>query len=154
MSNIRKIVVCIPTVDDLQEMRIGKFKIVDSTKAINLGHEWFYKVSKIKVGSLQAPKTIKKLTDYIMALKKVIEDGTVDCIGNYVTGEYWNKVIGACGLSNTASLNVYEIDSYGGYVIAAMNNFRPKRYRLYSNSKGSFFNWSGSRYYLDDFMRV
>jgi len=63
------------------------------------------------------------------------------------------KVIGSIGICNTASINIHEVDNYGDYVIASINNIKPRRHKLYCNTKGVFFNLCG-RNYLHDVMRV
>ncbi|OAA90875.1 hypothetical protein [Clostridium ljungdahlii] len=65
------------------------------------------------------------------------------------------KVIASCGLCNAASLNLYEIlNGIDDYVIAGINNNKPRKYKLYSTNKGIYFNWGGNRYYLHEFIRL
>lgn len=65
------------------------------------------------------------------------------------------RVIASCGLCNVASLNIYDIE-YGidDYVVVGLNSQKCRSYKLYTNTKGTYFNWGGTRYYLDDFMRI
>jgi len=64
------------------------------------------------------------------------------------------KIIGCAGLTNTASLNVHELNDQEEYVVASINNIKPRKHKLYYNTKGVFFNFGGSRFYLDEIMRV
>lgn len=63
-------------------------------------------------------------------------------------------MIGALGLCNTASINIYEINDYEEKVLAGLNNQKPRWYKLYCTRKGLYFNFGGNRYYLHEFMRV
>lgn len=60
--------------------------------------------------------------------------------------------VGASGLCNTASLNIYTVGDEK--VLVGMNNARPRWYKLYTTSKGTYFNWGGHRQYLHEFMEV
>lgn len=66
------------------------------------------------------------------------------------------EVIASLGLWNTASLNIYDIEhGIEDYVVAGMNNYRPRRYKVYySTNKGAYFNWAGHRYYLNEFLKI
>ena len=65
------------------------------------------------------------------------------------------KVIASYCIVNTISLNVYQLEEGADYyVLAGLNNDKPRKYKLYDSSKGSYFNFKGNRYYLNDFMRV
>ena len=64
------------------------------------------------------------------------------------------EVIGVCGICNTASLNLYEVDTWNDKVKAGINNLKPRMYKLYCNSKGMYFNFGGSRVFLSDFVRI
>lgn len=65
-----------------------------------------------------------------------------------------NKVIGSYGICNSASLNIYEVvNDIDDYVMAGFNNDKPRKYKVYYTGKGSYFNYKGSRYYLNEFMR-
>ena len=65
------------------------------------------------------------------------------------------EVIASCGLCNTASLNIYDIEhGIEDYVVAGMNNDQPRRYKVYYTGKGAYFNWAGHRYYLSEFTLV
>ena len=63
-----------------------------------------------------------------------------------------NKVIASCGICNTASLNLFELND--DYVVAGINNLKARTYKIYSTNKGLYFNFGGSRWYLHEFMRV
>ena len=65
------------------------------------------------------------------------------------------QVIGVYPICNGASINVYGVE-YGidGKIIASLNNQKPRKYKLYSNSKGEYFNFGGNRIYLHEVMRV
>lgn len=60
------------------------------------------------------------------------------------------RVIGSIGMCNTASLNIYEVDANEEIIVAGLNNDKPRRYKLYNNTKGTYFNWGGSRQYLHE----
>lgn len=65
------------------------------------------------------------------------------------------KFVASLGLCNTASLNIYDIEhSIEDYVIAGMNNDRPRRYKVHYTDKGAYFNWAGHRYYLSEFVKI
>lgn len=61
-------------------------------------------------------------------------------------------VIAVIGLSNVASINIYDITDES--ILAGINKDKPRKYKLYINSKGYYFNFRGTRYYLDQAMRV
>ena len=65
------------------------------------------------------------------------------------------KVMATSGISNNASLNIYNIE-YGidDYVVAGINNDKPRKHKLYNNSKGTYFNFGGIRNYLNEFIRL
>lgn len=65
-----------------------------------------------------------------------------------------NNVIASMGLCSAASLNIYEVDDWGDFVRASINNFKPRKYKLYETNKGTYFNFGGCRYYLNEFIRV
>lgn len=62
------------------------------------------------------------------------------------------KVIASCPICNTASLNIYTIDEE--VVYASINNDNPKKYKLYTSTKGCYFRFAKTRYYLSEFMRT
>lgn len=62
------------------------------------------------------------------------------------------EVIASHGLCNNASLNIFEAEEER--VLVAINNNRPTWYKLYVNTKGVYFNFGGSRYYLSEFIRL
>lgn len=63
--------------------------------------------------------------------------------------------IASFGICNTASLNIYGFE-YGveDYVVAGMNNDRPRRYKVHYTNKGAYFNWAGCRYYVSEFVKI
>lgn len=63
-----------------------------------------------------------------------------------------NKVIAVIGLTNTASINIYDIND--DEIVLGINNNKPRTYKLYHTNKGVYFNLKGSRYYLHDAIRV
>lgn len=66
-----------------------------------------------------------------------------------------NKVIASCGICNAASLNIYEfIPGINKYVVVGLNKDIPRKHKLYTVEKGTFFMWGGRRYYLDEFTRL
>lgn len=62
------------------------------------------------------------------------------------------KLIAVIGLTNTSSLNIYDVNDEE--VLAGINNEKPRKYKVYVNTKGYYFNFKGSRYYLHDAIRV
>ena len=74
--------------------------------------------------------------------------------------EYINKiaylytgVIASKCICNTASINIYHISNY--YVVAEINSNIPKWYKVYHTAKGrAYFNFGGTREYLDEYIRV
>lgn len=62
------------------------------------------------------------------------------------------KVIAVIGITNVASMNIYDISDEG--VLAGINNATPRQYKVYVNTKGYYFNFRGRRFYLDQAMRV
>ena len=63
-----------------------------------------------------------------------------------------NKVIAVIGITNVASMNIYDISDEE--VLAGINNEKPRKYKLYVNTKGYYFNFRGRRFYLEEAMRV
>lgn len=62
------------------------------------------------------------------------------------------KLIAVIGLTNTSSLNIYDVNDEE--IIVGLNNQTPRTYKLYYTNKGVYFNFKGSRYYLQDAFRV
>lgn len=62
------------------------------------------------------------------------------------------KLIAVIGLTNTSSLNIYDVNDEE--IIVGLNNQTPRIYKLYYTNKGVYFNFKGSRYYLQDAIRV
>lgn len=62
------------------------------------------------------------------------------------------KVIAVIGLTNTSSLNIYDVNDEE--IIVGLNNQTPRTYKIYYTNKGVYFNFKGSRYYLQDAIRV
>lgn len=63
-----------------------------------------------------------------------------------------NKVIAVIGITNVASMNIYDLSDEE--VLAGINNATPRQYKLYVNTKGYYFNFRGRRFYLEEAMRV
>lgn len=61
-------------------------------------------------------------------------------------------VIAVIGLTNTAFLNIYDINDEE--IVLGVNNNKSRTYKLYHTNKGVYFNFKGSRYYLHDAIRV
>lgn len=55
---------------------------------------------------------------------------------------------------NTMSLNIYDVDDNADWVLVGVNSSKPRKYRLYSNNKGQYFNFKTARYYLSDFIKM
>ena len=65
------------------------------------------------------------------------------------------QVIASKGLCNIASLNIYKIENgIDDYVIAGVNNLNVRKYKLYNSTKGTYFNFGGTRNYLNEFIRL
>lgn len=66
------------------------------------------------------------------------------------------KPIGVKGITNTISLNIYQIEhSIETRVLGGFNNEKPRWRKLYTTPKGrQYFTVSGSRHYLDEFLRI
>ena len=64
------------------------------------------------------------------------------------------NLIASKGITNNISINIYNIE-YGidDKVIAGYNNKNPRKYKIYTNTKGNYFNLGG-RQYLSDFIRL
>lgn len=62
------------------------------------------------------------------------------------------KIIAAKVICNTASINVYSIEEEK--IEAGLNDDKPKKYKLYYNTNGVYFNFLGQRQYLDEFIRL
>ena len=63
-----------------------------------------------------------------------------------------NEPIAIKGLTNTASLLIYDIDDYA--VTVSLNKGVKREYKLYSTNKGFYFNYKGNRYYIHEFIRM
>lgn len=64
------------------------------------------------------------------------------------------KVEGLLPITNTISLNIYKFEhGIDDYVWAGLNNEKPRKYKMYSSSKGYYFKYKGFRYYLHEFQR-
>lgn len=71
------------------------------------------------------------------------------------------KVIASCGISNTASMNIYEIiHGIDDSVIAGINDSEPEEYTLLhdvddeTENIRSYFEYGEFVFYLDEFIRV
>ena len=65
----------------------------------------------------------------------------------------YTGVIAAKCICNTASINIYYLNSY--YVVAGINNDIPRWYKVYETVKGRpYFNFRGTREYLDEYSRL
>ena len=61
-------------------------------------------------------------------------------------------VIAVIGLTNTAFLNIYDVNDEE--IVVGINNNKSRTYKLYHTNKGVYFNFKGSRYYLHEALRV
>lgn len=66
------------------------------------------------------------------------------------------RPIGVKGITNTISLNIYQIEhGIETRVLGGFNNDKPRWRKVYTTSKGrNYFLVSGSRHYLDEFLRI
>jgi len=66
------------------------------------------------------------------------------------------KMIGAKHLTNNHALIVWELNEWGETISVSLNNNpnKARTYKLYQTNRGTYFNWHGTRQYLDEFMRV
>lgn len=64
------------------------------------------------------------------------------------------KILAIYPICNVSSLNIYQVGDYGEYVIMGLNNDYRRKYKIYTNSKGSYIIWGNKRYYLNEFMRA
>lgn len=71
------------------------------------------------------------------------------------------KVIASYVISNTASMNIYEVNhGIDDSVIAGINNDEPQEYTLFHDVDDetgdirSYFDYHGTYYYIDEFMTV
>lgn len=64
------------------------------------------------------------------------------------------NIIASKGITNNISINIYDI-IYGinDKVVAGYNNENPRKYKIYYNTKGGYFNLGG-RQYLNEFIRL
>lgn len=66
-----------------------------------------------------------------------------------------NKIIASLGLSNTHGLAIWDINDYEVIASLISSDYGTKRrYKLYYNTKGVYFNFRGSRYYIHEFIRT
>ena len=64
-----------------------------------------------------------------------------------------SKIIASLGLSNTHSLAIWDINDDEVIVSMVSSDYGTKRsYKLYYNTKGVYFNFKGSRFYIHEFM--
>lgn len=64
-------------------------------------------------------------------------------------------VIASLALTNNSSLNIYDIiHGINDKIEMGINNLKARKYTIYSNTKGSYFNYNGNRYYLNEFMKL
>jgi len=65
------------------------------------------------------------------------------------------KPIGSFCISNNMAIVIYDI-IYGidDSILAGYNDKKPRKYRLYYNSKGAYFNFGKIRVYMDRVMRL
>lgn len=61
------------------------------------------------------------------------------------------EVIAVYGISNWGGISIYDISD--DYITAQWFNDTPRCYKLYHNTKGTYFNLCG-RVYLDECLRV
>lgn len=64
------------------------------------------------------------------------------------------KIIAVKTICNAASINIYSIDEEEEKIEVSLNDDTPKKYKLYYNKNGIYFNFLGHRNYLDEFVRV
>ena len=71
---------------------------------------------------------------------------------NKIAYLYTGVVASKC-ICNTASMNIYYVSSY--YAVVGINNAIPKWYKVYETTTGRYyFNFKGTREYLDDYIRL
>lgn len=63
-----------------------------------------------------------------------------------------DKIIASKGLSNNHALLVWNVNDE--YIQVSLNEGTKRWYKLYSTSKGFYFNYKGSRYYIHEFLRM
>lgn len=63
------------------------------------------------------------------------------------------KIIASKVISNTASINIYEIDYH--FVSVGINDNKPKKHKLYYNNKNQpYFNFRGHREYFFEYSLI
>jgi hypothetical protein len=63
------------------------------------------------------------------------------------------KVIASEGISNVASMNIYEMNEDS--VLVGLNNEKPERLELGTNEEGeAFFEYGDMNWYLNNFLRT
>lgn len=65
-----------------------------------------------------------------------------------------NFCMASLPICNNASLNIYNVDDYFDIVEAGINNQKKRKYKLYTNTKGTYFNYGKTRFYLHEFLRT
>ena len=63
-----------------------------------------------------------------------------------------DKIIASKGLTNNHALLVWNVNDE--YIQVSLNEGTKRWYKLYSTNKGFYFNYKGSRFYLDEFLRT
>ena len=63
-----------------------------------------------------------------------------------------DKIIASKGLTNNHGLAVWNLNDYE--IVVSLNYGTKRTYKLYYNTKGVYFNYKGSRHYLDEFIRT
>lgn len=63
-----------------------------------------------------------------------------------------SKPIASLGLTNSSALGVWDVNDE--YIIVSLNEGTKRKYKIYSTTKGFYFNYGGSRYYLHNFLRI
>jgi hypothetical protein len=115
-------------------------------------------LSKVRIDYIKIiPSYYARFKIFMEELKQALKDGELEGTNKHITRHYQDiHIIASCGICNTASLNIYGMIEFDidDYVIAGINNFKPHKYKLYNTIKGVYFNYGGSRYYLNEFMRI
>lgn len=69
------------------------------------------------------------------------------------------KAIATTHISNTAGIAIYAVDEHedrilAGLQIAGEEPKKPRWYNVYTTSKGAYFSFRETRFYLGEFMRM